>query len=170
MSRLLLAALVLTLAACQAGDGSDPEIDAGPVERAVDTAPADAAPDAVVSATPVNLNTATEDEFKAIPGVGDRMAHEFDEYRPYASVEQFRREIGKYVDADQVAEYERYVFVPVDPNESDAATLQQLPGVDAAVAEALVAGRPYADDDAFLVALAQATGGDAEPARTYLGR
>ncbi|WP_420457059.1 helix-hairpin-helix domain-containing protein [Rubrivirga sp.] len=168
MPRLLLAALVLTLAACQADDGSDPEIDAGAVERAVDPAPVDPGPAA--ASTPINLNTATEDEFKAIPGVGDRMAHEFDEYRPYASIEQFRREIGKYVDEEQVAEYERSVFVPVDPNESDAATLQQLPGVDAAVAEALVSGRPYADDDAFLAALADATGGDAQAARVYLDR
>jgi hypothetical protein len=39
------------------------------------------------------------------------MAHEFDEYRPYADMDQFRREIGKYVDADEVARYEQYVIL-----------------------------------------------------------
>jgi len=39
------------------------------------------------------------------------MKHEFEEYRPYNSMEQFRREIGKYVDDDEVARLERYVFI-----------------------------------------------------------
>ncbi len=58
---------------------------------------------------PINLNDATNDEILLIPGVGDRMAHEFEEYRPYADMEQFRREMGKYVDEDEVARLERYV-------------------------------------------------------------
>ena len=37
------------------------------------------------------------------------MAHEFEEYRPYTSMEQFRREIGKYVDDDEVARLDQYV-------------------------------------------------------------
>ena len=58
---------------------------------------------------PVGLNDATRDEILLIPGVGDRMAHEFEEYRPYTDMGQFRREIGKYVDEDEVARLERYV-------------------------------------------------------------
>lgn len=58
---------------------------------------------------PIGLNDATRDEILLIPGVGDRMAHEFEEYRPYADMEQFRREIGKYEDEDEVARLERYV-------------------------------------------------------------
>ncbi len=169
MPRLVLAALALSLAACQSGDSADtmPEVDAGAIERAVDTTDdmAPAAPAALV-----NLNTASEDDFKTVPGVGDRMAHEFDEYRPYASVAQFRREIGKYVDDDQVTAYLAHVFVPVDPNESDAGTLGQIPGVTADAAEALIASRPYADDEAFLTAVSEAAGTDAETARAYLGR
>lgn len=34
---------------------------------------------------------------------------EFKEYRPYKAMEQFRREIGKYVDKNEVARFERYV-------------------------------------------------------------
>ena len=82
------------------------------------------------------------------------MVREFQEYKPYASILQFRQEIGKYVDAATIADYEKYVFVPIDPNASDAATLQQIPGVDATSAAALIAGRPYATQAAFVQALA----------------
>ena len=51
----------------------------------------------------VNLNTGTQAEFGEIPGVGNRMVREFMEYRPYVSIRQFRREIGKYVSDEQVA-------------------------------------------------------------------
>ena len=44
-----------------------------------------------------------------IPGMSKKMAHEFEEYRPYKDMEQFRREIGKYVDEDEVARLESYV-------------------------------------------------------------
>ena len=61
---------------------------------------------------PIDLNSASAAEITLIPGVGDRMRHEFEEYRPYTSIEQFRREIGKYVDETEVARLERYVRVP----------------------------------------------------------
>ena len=60
---------------------------------------------------PLDLNSATAAEILLIPGVGDRMRHEFEEYRPYTSMEQFRREIGKYVDDEEVARLERYVTI-----------------------------------------------------------
>jgi hypothetical protein len=60
---------------------------------------------------PLKLNSELQADFQLIPGVGKKMAHEFDEYRPYADMEQFRREIGKYVDADEVARYEQYVIL-----------------------------------------------------------
>lgn len=58
---------------------------------------------------PINLNTATDAEILTIPGMGQRMLGEFKEYRPYKSMEQFRREIGKYVSRQEVARLERYV-------------------------------------------------------------
>lgn len=60
---------------------------------------------------PLDLNTATKEEIELIPGVGPRMRHEFEEYRPYTSIEQFRREIGKYVDEHEVARLEKYVTI-----------------------------------------------------------
>lgn len=61
---------------------------------------------------PLDLNSATAAEILLVPGVGERMRHEFEEYRPYTSMEQFRREIGKYVDDEEVARLERYVIIP----------------------------------------------------------
>ncbi len=61
---------------------------------------------------PIDLNKATKEEMKLIPGVGDKMAREFNEYRPWTSVDQFRREIGKYVDKAEVARLEQYVSIP----------------------------------------------------------
>jgi len=58
---------------------------------------------------PISLDNASNANIQLIPGVGSRMAHEFEEYRPYTSIEQFRREIGKYVDEAEVARLEQYV-------------------------------------------------------------
>ena len=58
---------------------------------------------------PINLNTASDEDILSIPGAGKRMVREFKEYRPYTNIEQFRKEIGKYVDKKEVARLERYV-------------------------------------------------------------
>ena len=63
---------------------------------------------------PLDLNTASGEEIMLIPRVGARMRHEFEEYRPYRNIEQFRREIGKYVDEAEVARLERYVTIGQD--------------------------------------------------------
>ena len=120
--------------------------------------------------TKINLNTANSDQLlTTIPGFGNRMVREFQEYRPYISIQQFRQEIGKYVDDAQIAEYENYVFVPISINDSDAATLQQIPGLDATEAETLMAGRPYTSTDGFLTKLSEfVSAAELETAKTYL--
>ena len=60
---------------------------------------------------PIGLNSASDADILTIPGLGNRMLHEFKEYRPYKAIEQFRREIGKYVDKQEVARLERYVAI-----------------------------------------------------------
>ena len=157
--------LLLALPACQAEEETtlDPADDL--------TADTTASADMTVAGNveKINLNTGTEEEFLTIPEVGDRMVGEFMEYRPYVSIQQFRQEMGKYVDDDQIAGYEEYVFVPVQYNESDAATLQQLPGVDATEAEALIAARPYESRDAFMTKLGEyASADDVSSAERYV--
>ncbi|MEL7688466.1 helix-hairpin-helix domain-containing protein [Citromicrobium bathyomarinum] len=58
---------------------------------------------------PINLNTASEEEIRLVPGMTDKMVHEFEEYRPYADMGVFDREIGKYVDEEEVARLRQYV-------------------------------------------------------------
>ena len=60
---------------------------------------------------PIDINKATREEIELIPGVGRKMSHEFEEYRPWTSIGQFRREIGKYVDSTEVARLERYIAI-----------------------------------------------------------
>jgi DNA uptake protein ComE-like DNA-binding protein len=60
---------------------------------------------------PVNLNTATDADIISIPGAGQRMVREFKEYRPWKTQAQFQKEIGKYVDAKEVARLWRFVVI-----------------------------------------------------------
>lgn len=60
---------------------------------------------------PIDLNTASNEEIMLIPGIGDRMLGEFLEYRPYRAMAEFRREMGKYVDDEEVERLSRYVEV-----------------------------------------------------------
>ncbi len=155
---------VALLAAC----ASEPAAD-GDTATADPAASVDSTAMAAPSGPKLNLNTASADEFMTVPEVGDRMAREFDEYRPYVSIAQFRQEMGKYVEPEQIAGYEQYVFVPVSPNESDAETLAQIPGLDAASAATLIAARPFDSNDAFLTALEPLVSADLLPqAASYL--
>ncbi|MGB3167081.1 MAG: hypothetical protein WBA68_09945 [Alteraurantiacibacter sp.] len=58
---------------------------------------------------PVNLNNTTSEELALIPGIDDRMIHEFEEYVPYEDMAEFDREMGKYIEADEIARYRQYV-------------------------------------------------------------
>ncbi|MBO6879622.1 helix-hairpin-helix domain-containing protein [Winogradskyella sp.] len=98
---------------------------------------------------PFNLNTTAEADFKMIPGVGDKMAHEFEEYRPYISIKQFKREIGKYVDDEEVERYLNYVFVPVELNTASEEDIKALPGVGNRMAHEFEEYRPYKNLDQF---------------------
>ena len=92
---------------------------------------------------PINLNTASRDEILLVPGVGSRMAHEFEEYRPYRALAQFRREIGKYVDDDEVKRFERYVFVPINLNTASDEAILSIPGVGQRLLHEFQEYRPY---------------------------
>ena len=98
---------------------------------------------------PLNLNTAPEDEIKLIPGIGNKMAHEFEEYRPYVKIDQFRREMGKYVDENEVARLEQYVFVPVNLNSGSKEEILAIPGVGERMHHEFEEYRPYQNMEQF---------------------
>ena len=91
----------------------------------------------------VNLNTATAAEIALIPGAGKRMAHEFDEYRPWTSFAQFEREIGKYVDAAEVQRLKSYTFIPLKLNTASEADFMTIPGVGKRMAHEFDEYRPW---------------------------
>ena len=97
----------------------------------------------------INLNTATRAEIMLIPGMTSRMAHEFEEYRPYTSLEQFRREIGKYVDAAEVARLEQYVFVPMNLNTASDEAFMTIPGMTSRMVHEFEEYRPYTSIEQF---------------------
>jgi DNA uptake protein ComE-like DNA-binding protein len=98
---------------------------------------------------PINLNAATEEEILLIPGVGKRIAHEFEEYRPYRVLAQFRREIGKYVDEKELARLEQHVFVPINLNTASDADILSIPGVGAKMLHEFKEYRPYKSLEQF---------------------
>ncbi len=98
---------------------------------------------------PLNLNDTTEEEIHLVPGVGRRMAHEFDEYRPYAGLPVFRREIGKYVDDDEVARLEQFVFVPIDLNTASDEDILSIPNLGNRMLHEFKEYRPYRGIEEF---------------------
>jgi DNA uptake protein ComE-like DNA-binding protein len=97
----------------------------------------------------LNLNTATKEEILLIPGMGERMLHEFEEYRPYKAMAQFRREIGKYVDDAEVARLEQYVFVPINLNTASDEDILSIPGVGKRMLHEFKEYRPYKSIEQF---------------------
>lgn len=98
---------------------------------------------------PINLNDASREEIMLIPGMSRKMAHEFEEYRPYSSLEQFRREIGKYVDEEEVARLETYVFIPMNLNSASSEDFSTIPGMSRKMVHEFEEYRPYSSLDQF---------------------
>jgi DNA uptake protein ComE-like DNA-binding protein len=98
---------------------------------------------------PINLNIASDEEILMVPGVGNRMQHEFDEYRPYRALIQFRREIGKYVDDEELARLEQYVFVPIKLNTASDEDILSIPGVGNRMLHEFKEYRPYRSIEQF---------------------
>ena len=97
----------------------------------------------------LNLNTASKQEILLIPAMGERMVHEFEEYRPYKAIAQFRREIGKYVDDKELARLEQYVFVPISLNTATDEDILSIPGVGKRMLHEFKEYRPYKSMEQF---------------------
>lgn len=98
---------------------------------------------------PINLNSAGNTEMLLVPGVGERIAHEFEEYRPYTAIAQWKREMGKYVDDAEIERMGRYVFVPIDLNTATRDEILAIPGVGRRMAHEFEEYRPYTSIEQF---------------------
>ncbi len=113
---------------------------------------------------PLNLNTATLDELKELPGIADTYAQKIIAGRPYKSVADLSKagipaatveKINGLVTVAQHRTMHR-VAKPVVPdakstlldlNTATKAQLQELPGVGASYARKIIAARPYKSVD-----------------------
>jgi competence protein ComEA len=123
---------------------------------------------------PVNLNTASEKELEALPGVGEATAKKIVAGRPYSSVDDLAKAgvskstisklrssvtVGGAAAAPAPAASSKAASSkanaapaakaagPVDLNTASLKDLEELPGVGEATAKKIVAGRPYASVD-----------------------
>jgi DNA uptake protein ComE-like DNA-binding protein len=97
----------------------------------------------------INLNAAPDAEIQLIPNLGPRMLREFKEYRPYAGLAVFHREIDKYVDDAELARLEQYVFVPISLNTASDADIQTIPGLGPRMLREFKEYRPYKAIEVF---------------------
>ena len=97
----------------------------------------------------INLNTASDEGDLIDSRSGKRMLHEFQEYRPYKTIAQFRKEIGKYVDQKEVARLEQYVFVPIPLNSASDDDILTIPGLGKRMLREFKEYRPYKNMEQF---------------------
>lgn len=91
----------------------------------------------------VNLNTGTREEILLIPGAGERLAHEFDEYRPWRNWAQFDKEISKYVGQQETDRLKQYVFIPVKLNTGSDEDFLSIPGAGQRMVREFKEYRPW---------------------------
>src|SRR5688572_17165512 len=91
----------------------------------------------------VNLNTGSPDEIILIPGAGKRMAREFAEYRPWRNWGHFDKEIGKYVNQDEVNRLKQYVFIPINLNTATDDDIISIPGAGQRMVREFKEYRPW---------------------------
>jgi len=97
----------------------------------------------------LNLNTATRDEILLVPGIAQKMAHEFDEYRPWKTWAQFDKEIGKYVGKEETDRLKQYVFIPVNLNSATDDDIMSIPGAGQKMVHEFKEYRPWKAKEQF---------------------
>jgi DNA uptake protein ComE-like DNA-binding protein len=117
----------------------------------------------------INLNTATAEEIMLVPNAGKRMAHEFEEYRPWRNYAQFEKEIGKYVGAEKTAQLAQYTFIPVKLNTATDADILSIPGAGQRMVREFKEYRPWKTKEQFIKEIGKYVGAkDAERMWRYV--
>lgn len=94
-----------SLAACGGDDASTAAESAVTAAKAATASADTAAASAAATGTKVNANTASEAELMTIPGVGEKIADEIAEYRPYDAATgetKLRKELAKYIAENEI--------------------------------------------------------------------
>jgi hypothetical protein len=97
----------------------------------------------------LNLATATGPEIMLVPRIAKRMTREFEEYRPWVNFAQFDREIGKYVDAAEVARLKQYVFIPLNLNTATNPMFQTIPNLPGNMLREFAEYKPWKTKEQF---------------------
>ena len=97
----------------------------------------------------VNLNTGTREEILLIPGAGNQMVREFNEYRPWTSFTQFDKEISKYVGQAATDKLKQYVFIPVNLNTATDEDILSIPGAGRQMVREFKEYRPWTSKAQF---------------------
>ena len=117
----------------------------------------------------INLNTATAQEILLVPDAGKRMAHEFEEYRPWKTYAQFDKEIGKYVGAEKTAQLAQYTFIPIRLNTATDADILSIPGTGQRMVREFKEYRPWKSKEQFIKEIGKYVGAkDAERMWRYV--
>ena len=117
----------------------------------------------------INLNTATAPEILLVPGAGKRMAHEFEEYRPWRNYAQFDKEIGKYVGAEKTAQLAQYTFIPIKLNTATDADILSIPNAGPRMVREFKEYRPWKTKEQFIKEIGKYVGAkDAERMWRYV--
>ena len=117
----------------------------------------------------INLNTATAAEILLVPGAGKRMAHEFEEYRPWRNYAQFDKEIGKYVGAEKTAQLAQYTFIPIKLNSATDADILSIPNAGPRMVREFKEYRPWKTKEQFIKEIGKYVGAkDAERMWRYV--
>ncbi len=106
----------------------------------------------------VNLNKATREEILLIPGIATKMAHEFDEYRPWKTWAQFDKEIGKYVGKEETDRLKQFVFIPINLNTATDEDILSIPGAGQKMVHEFKEYRPWKTQAQFEKEIAKYVG------------
>ena len=60
---------------------------------------------------PINVNSASDEALLSIPGITPQTLRGLKDHRPYKNVQEFRTEIARYVNAQELGRLERYIII-----------------------------------------------------------